>query len=269
VLSTGGNLEGQTEFEKLHQVSLQTFASVAKCNLSFFTLPPPIEMKLKNFKNKENIVLFTGGKDSLLTCQILDFHEIPYKTLFIKEKGKSFKKIKADIRLKSKLCEEYSSPTHHSKNIPLLYAYYLMVLEKFPGSILWTGGEYRTIYHSMMVSSVDQTDLCFNELNSDKDIDGQVYSVINCLKEFDTFRIMTNYFGYDYSYSYKDRPERLEGLTMYSIMNTMMNMYEDFIAEDCPFELELTKYINHQITLESPMYYDFSNDVLAFLRSIL
>lgn len=231
-----------------------------------------LSMSVKDFTNYNNIILYSGGKESFLTRKIFDYFKVPYRLAIVKEingyEGPELNEfvdnnIEADIVVDSELFK-FGAISHFGRHLPAVYYYTLLLLNKYPGSIIWTGCEYTTPEWSHQNYNLDQHDIMFSDLNSDSDVSGSVYSCITHFREFDVYRIVRKYYNYDTLYSTYDNPEKKIRLEAFE---DMLNLIDKVMSSPCKKHLlfEFDPFINN-IRIMKPYIYDFRQDAVDFLR---
>ncbi|NCD42370.1 MAG: hypothetical protein EOL88_09795, partial [Bacteroidia bacterium] len=211
------DLPNKTNFENLYINSMRDFGrEISMLDYCDFK---NIKQKVVDVNDlaglgKKHFVLWTGGKESYLTRKILDFYGVDYKTITFVESescGIDFsggtrkfieeKHLTPDI-IKQSTCVADLATNSWGSSVPILYKYILEIIKDYPGCVLWIGSEYTSCLARYKVKfALDQSDLLFSELNDDEDIFGSVYSIVNCLREFDIYRIVRKEFSYDPKYS--------------------------------------------------------------------
>ena len=246
--------------------------------------PFPVEKyspDIENMRNKKNYILYSGGKESFLTRVILKHFNIPFELVFIDERGvirdsekhseydKISKKIKNDCDhiINSNIIERVITSNRFGRNFTITYWYILECLERFGDANIFVGAEWLSpkFLHSQM--KYEHSDLLYSDINSDSDVAGNVYSLVNCLLEFDIFRLVVNYFGYDPKWSYYDHKKKEERIGYFMRMNSLIeDISNSPLKEDVLSELE---FIVPQYRIMEPIYYDFRSDISCFLESVV
>ena len=263
-------------FEAKHLSSVRDF----KRNDYSENINAPIKecVDIQEFKDADNIVLYSGGKESFLTSKILTHFDIPHKKLFIQEIGTIRDSEKHSIyneiseEIKSSCDFIYPSRILHNtirsnqfgRNFMITYYYILEALEMYPGCNLFVGAEWLSehFYHSQI--KYEHSDYLYNDINTDTDIIGNVFSILNSLLEFDAYRLAVNYFGYDDRWSYYDHKKKEERIGYFRRMNELINDISNYSnKEDLLSELE---FIVPEYRLMPPYLYDFRRDISSFLR---
>ena len=111
-----------------------------------------LSLSVRDFKSNNNIILYSGGKESFLTKKIFDYFGVPYRLAIVKEvngyEGPELNEfvdnnIKADIVLESELFK-IGAISHYGRHLPAVYYYTLLLLKKYPNNVVWVGCEYST-----------------------------------------------------------------------------------------------------------------------------
>ncbi|NCD42369.1 MAG: hypothetical protein EOL88_09790 [Bacteroidia bacterium] len=225
-----------------------------------------------DFKSGLNIILYSGGKESLLTKLIFDFYKIPYKLATIKEingyDGPYINEfvdefVDSDIFVESEMFRFGAIP-QYGRHLPASYYYTLLILKRHPGARVFLGCEYSPIEWCHKNYNIDQCDVMFSDINSDSDVIGSVYSIVNCLREFDIYRIVRKEFSYDPKYSTYDNPEKKSRL---EVFDDMIAIIDKINSSQCKKHLlmEFDPFVS-TLRIMKPYIYDFRQDIVDFIR---
>lgn len=237
-----------------------------------FTINPdiahPIEMSIESLKGKDHYVLYSGGKESLLTCEILNFFGIEYKTIVFRESVKDIPKEVldvADIVLGSEIIENYGND-RYGKHIPLIGYYISVVADLYPHSVIWVGAANVNEMARFTMGNSDHSDFTFQNIMKVKPI--EVYSIVNCLSEIDIYRFVTKNYNYIAASSVNDCPDKNDRMTAFILFDEFMKVVEKIpLAErNLMFDWEVLKYEHPRLI--APLIYDFREDVMTFLNSM-
>ncbi len=269
----------QTYFEQWHLASVKDYGRNEHTE-ELFILGQPEETKLTSFYEKRNILLYSGGKESFLTANILDFYGIKYEKLFIDETGdirdsekhECYNDVARQIKdscdhvIESNVIEKYITSNRFGRNFPITYYYILDTMERFECANVLVGAEWLSgrFLHNQI--KYEHSDILYHDLNSDPEVDGSVYSIVNCLLEFDIYRIVSNYLGYDDRWSYYDHKKKEERIGYFKRMNNLIcDIDKSTLRDDVLSELE---FIVPQVRIMSPIFYDFRCGISNFIERL-
>jgi len=274
-------LENKTNFECLFTSSIKDFGrDYSMIDYPNFKHVKRQEVNIEDMRKKRHILFWTGGKESLLTSKILDYYNIKYiKVTFVEStKGDiDFSggtaafledgRLVTDVIKKSSCVADLASNTWGA-SVPILYRYILDIIKDYPDCVVWIGSEYTSCLARYKIKfALDQSDLLFHEINSDNDVFGEVYSIVNCLREFDIFQIVRKEFGYDPEYScYNQGKKKIERI---GIWDSYLNLLDKInAAADKDFIRMELNHIPLGIRLHMPIIYDFRKNITQFLRTL-
>jgi len=237
------------------------------------------KMNISDLGHKDCYVLYSGGKESFLTCKILEFYGIEYKKIFISElgdirdseKGEGYDEISAFhregcIHIDSTVIHDNVASNRFGRNFPITYWYILHCMERFGDANYLVGAEWLSTNYLHNEMKFEHSDMLYADLNNDPEIYGNVYSVVNCLREYDIYRLVSNYFEYDDRWSTYDHKRKIERISYFREMNKMT---QNIIAsKDRGDILSALDFIIPEIRLMNPIIYDFRHDVSMFIESL-
>lgn len=227
-----------------------------------------VEKNIESMKDKTNYVLYSGGKESLLTCKILDFYGVEYKKVLFDESVKSFSDniyAEADIILGSEVIEEYGNDLY-GKHIPLIAYYSSVLADLFPHSVIWIGAANVDEKIRFSLGNSDHSDLSM--YLSSRNTECEFYSCVNSLSEFDIYRIMKNCFDYEDIRSCGDNPEKGNRITAFSLANDLYATLADIDERERLMMFDSQMLLNGFIGLKKPTMFDFRSDLRLFLSSM-
>jgi len=272
-------IEPQTHFEKAWLYSVRDYNNDSWYNwenadkyISEIDYLRRIPRSIQKFKDRLNVILYSGGKESMLTCKIFDHFNVPYKLATVKEingwEGPEVgqfvdSSVEKDFIVESEMFKFGAIP-QFGRHLPASYYYTLLILQKYPNACVWLGCEYSPIEWCHKNYNMDQCDVMFSDINTDDDVDGNVYSVLNSLREFDIYQIVRKYYDYDVKFSTYDNPEKAERL---SVFEDMYKIIEKINNSSCKKHLlmEFDPFVP-VLRIMKPYIYDFRQDIVDFMR---
>lgn len=274
-------LPNMTEFEKLYTNSIKDFGrEISMIDYPAFKSINSRSIDLETMKKKRHVLLWTGGKESLLTSKILDYFGIKYvKITFVEstQGGIDFSggtgsfidegHLITDV-VKKSTCVADCASNSWGASVPILYNYILEIIKDYPDCVIWVGSEYTSCMARYKIKfALDQSDLLFHEINTDDDVFGEVYSVVNCLREFDIYQIVRKEFGYDPEFScYNQGFKKKERIAIWEKYLEFLDLV-DGSADKEFIRMELN-HLPLGIRLVKPIVYDFRRNVAQFLRTL-
>jgi len=226
------------------------------------------EMSIESMLDKEHYVLYSGGKESMLTCKILDFYGINFKKVVIRESVKNIPKEvidEADVVISSEMIETYAND-HLGAHIPLIGYYIGLIGELYPNSVIWVGAAHVNEFARFMMGNSDHSDYTFNAIHKEHNI--EVYSCVNSLSEFDIYRICKKYYGYSLESSVMDCPNKSDRMLAFELISEGIDVMSNIPKAERNLMFDWNVIELEHFKIEIPTIFDFRSDVSLFLASI-
>lgn len=207
-------------------------------------------------------------KNLFFTCKILDFFNVKYKKILFAETTKKFSKEvydEADLILTSEIIEQYSNESY-GKHIPLI-AYYVALIDKhYPNSVIWVGAANVDENVRYAMGNADHSDAAMLLYSAYGYC--EVYSCVNCLSEFDIYRLVKENYGYDDMRSIGDNPDKEDRINAFVCANELYKLLTRVPQLERLMMFSLDFNMGEKIFVKKPSLFDFRSDIRLFLSAM-